>query len=172
MYKLIDPSDPISQREWAKQAVVRRVRSRPGTDKDGNASEDVLSDTIDVFATFTDSDGFFGLTSYLKYATSQLSASYGIVLKSRHLSPRKYEFPWRFIDDSNIEVDGFLKQTFGFELDQDKILDLLTGHTLYNDSNVVVRELVQNAIDAVRLQCGIDHSESDISGSIDIYWNT
>ena len=31
-------------------------------------------------------------------------------------------------------------------------MQLLVGHTLYNDSSVVVRELVQNGIDATRLQ--------------------
>ena len=38
-----------------------------------------------------------------------------------------------------------------FELDKDNILKLLIGHTLYSNSNVVLRELAQNAIDACRL---------------------
>jgi HSP90 family molecular chaperone len=33
------------------------------------------------------------------------------------------------------------------------------GHTLYNDSSVVVRELVQNAIDAVKLQKRYEHKK-------------
>ena len=38
-------------------------------------------------------------------------------------------------------------------------VQLLVGHTLYNDSSVVVRELVQNAIDAVKLQKRYEHKK-------------
>ena len=64
----------------------------------------------------------------------------------------QYDFPWKVIDDSNIEAQGFIRETFAFHLDQDRILELLTGHTLYNDTDVVIRELVQNSLDAVRLR--------------------
>ncbi len=46
-----------------------------------------------------------------------------------------------------------------FTIDQENILQLLVGHTLYNDSSVVVRELVQNAIDAVKLQKRYEHKK-------------
>ena len=160
LYRLINPTDPISQAEWAKQAAVKRVRAKIAVDREGNASTTLPSDTVEVFATFTDDSGFFGLTSYLRYAGDQISASYAVIQKSSRLTGRKYEFNWRYIDDTNVQVEGFVKKPFGFEIDQDKILDLLTGHTLYNDSNVVVRELVQNAIDAVRLQCNMSKLDS------------
>ena len=54
LYGLINPSDPISQLEWAKQNAVKRVRPAPGIDKDGNSSDKILSDTIQVFASFKD----------------------------------------------------------------------------------------------------------------------
>ena len=119
LYRLIDPNDPISQLEWAKQAAVKRVRPRVALDREGNASADVQSDTIEVFATFTNDNAFFGLTSYLRYAGDQIAASYVALQKSRRLSPRPYIFPWRYIDDTNVEVEGFVKQAFGFEIDQD-----------------------------------------------------
>jgi molecular chaperone HtpG len=75
-------------------------------------------------------------------------------------------FPWRNIDDSNVETEGFLREAFEFTIDQAKILDLLTGHTLYNDSQVVIRELVQNSLDAIRLQ---KHQDPDSpSGHVQI----
>ncbi len=38
LYRLINPTDPISQREWAKQNAVRRIRAKPGMDREGNVS--------------------------------------------------------------------------------------------------------------------------------------
>ena len=90
--------------------------------------------------------------------------------KSR--TSKKLSFPWRFIDDGHIKTEGFIPRKFGFELDQERILDLLTGHTLYNDSAVVLRELAQNSIDAVRLQAHEQQKDSHEVGKVDIRWNS
>ena len=82
-----------------------------------------------------------------------------------------YEFPWRYVDTSGITVEGFEPRKVAFDIDQHKILDLLTGHALYNDANVVVRELVQNALDAVRLQELIENRDG-FTGHVRINWNT
>lgn len=171
LYRLINPVDPISQSEWAKQNSVKRVRAKVAQDREGNASLDIQSDTIEVFATFIDQNGFFGLTSYLQYAEEQVSVTYNILQRSKQKIGRNYLFPWRYVDDNNIQVDGFVKKPFGFEIDQAKILDLLTGHTLYNNSNVVVRELIQNSIDAVRLQHASGPQDSRAKGKVDVTWD-
>ena len=46
-----------------------------------------------------------------------------------------------------------------FELDRGRLLDLLVGHTIYNEPTVAVRELLQNAIDAVRFQRHLDQKD-------------
>lgn len=173
-YRVINPTDPISQDEWAKQMAVTRVRSKYGFNKEGNQDETVPRDTIEVYAYFKKEDGFFGLTSYLAYAEEQLQKSYEWVLKSNKTKGAKHKFPWRYIDDTHIETEGFIKETFEFSFDQAKILDLLTGHTLYNDIKVVIRELIQNSIDAVRLQRLIDNniSSETSAGKVDVYWNS
>ena len=61
-FRLINPSDPVSQDEWAKQMAVKAVRSKIGVDRDGNLDESAPRDTIEVHAYFTKPDGFFGLT--------------------------------------------------------------------------------------------------------------
>lgn len=171
LYRIIDPKDPISQVEWQKQNAVRTIRAATGKDSDGNASELIQSDTIEVFATFENSDGFFGLTSYLTYVRKQLELCHEALNLSEKLLSKPLKFPWKKIDDSGVEAVGFLTQSFGFELDQHKILDLLTGHTLYNDSNVVIRELTQNALDAVRLQAYLS-GNIYYKGKISIVWNS
>ncbi|MFE4622511.1 MULTISPECIES: HD domain-containing protein [Streptomyces] len=168
-FRVFNPSDPISQNEWAKQAAVRAVVSLKGTDKDGIPSDSAPQDTIAVHATFTDENGFFGLTSYLKYAADQLRKSYDWVQRSNSNQGTKYYFPWRVIDTTRVEARGFLTEPFQFTIDQEKVLDLLTGHTLYNDTNVVLRELVQNSIDAVRVQHG---TKASSDGNVKICWNS
>ncbi|MGF6208813.1 HD domain-containing protein [Pseudomonas frederiksbergensis] len=172
LYQIISPTDPISQIEWQKQGAVRSIRPAPGRDREGKASGDVPSDTIEVHARFEKSDGFFGLTSYLAYARTQLTSCQEALKKSERSLVTPPLFPWKFIDDSSVEADGFLTEPFGFELDQQKILDLLTGHTLYNDTDVVIRELTQNALDAIRLQAKIDSVDSSGFGEIRITWNS
>lgn len=152
VFKVISPSNPISQREWAKQSAVRSVRSQPAKDKDGNIDVTLPRDTIEVHATFTDEEGFFGLTAFLDYAEQQLKQSNEWAVAANKTQGVQLEFPWRQIDQSFINTIGFEKDTLEFKIDTVKVLNLLTGHTLYNDTGVVLRELVQNAIDAVRLQ--------------------
>ena len=169
-FRVISPSDPISQREWAKQMAVKRVKPKKGTNKEGALDDEAPKDTIEVFAYFTSEEGFFGLSSYLTYAENQLAKSHDWIEKTRQENRAPHNFPWRWIDDSNVETEGFLRKTFDFEIDQTRILDLLTGHTLYNDSRVVLRELVQNSLDAIRLQEEID--DSFANGRIEISWNS
>lgn len=170
LYQVINPTDPLSQVEWRKQGAVRSVRPMPGFDRDGNASIDAQSNTIEVHAQFQHADGFFGLTSYLAYAERELLASHAAIAKSASKTTRPLKFPWRFIDQTNIEATGFLTESFGFTLDQQKILDLLTGHTLYNDTSVVLRELTQNALDAVRLQQTAETAATSYCPQIRIKW--
>jgi molecular chaperone HtpG len=160
-YRVLNPSDPTSQQEWAKQMAVTAVVSQPAVTEDGVVDTDAPRDTIEYHAHFTSEAGFFGLTHYLAYAEQQiqLSNTWAEESRTKHGVP-SYTFPWRYIDQSKIRTEGFLRKQFQFEIDQAKILDLLTGHTLYNDTNVVLRELTQNAIDAVRLQ----HSDSTGAG--------
>lgn len=78
------------------------------------------------------------------------------------------------MDDSKIETQGFEPRKLEFTADQASILQMLVGHTLYNDSSVVIRELVQNGIDAVKLQhCITNKLETvpdHVSGEVRIEW--
>lgn len=173
LFRTLNPADPISQREWAKQMAVRSVRSQTARNDEGNADPDLQRNTIEVHASFTDEDGFFGLTSYLEYAERQIRKSHGWILQAQSKHASTHEFPWTRIDRSYIETEGFLQQQLEFTIDQAKILNLLTGHTLYNDASVVIRELVQNAIDAVRLQYfGENETASRMNGKIIVEWDS
>ncbi|MFT3685879.1 MAG: ATP-binding protein [Phycisphaerales bacterium] len=174
LFRVIAPTDPISQEEWAKQHAVKRVRTKFAKNSEGAIDDSLPRDTIEVFAYFSNPNGFFGLTSYLKYAENQLKQSAAWAADSQKRHGSRFEFPWRQIDDTNIETDGFIKESFAFSIDQTKILDLLIGHTLYNDTDVVLREITQNAIDAVRLQRHIDAVDGKqvSSGKVQVVWDS
>jgi hypothetical protein len=79
----------------------------------------------------------------------------------------EFFFPWRRIDSSQVTANGFVSKQFRFELDRMKILNLLTGHTLYSNSEVVVREIIQNSLDAIRLQNEITGEIGEIAIHLD-----
>lgn len=55
-----------------------------------------------------------------------------------------------------IHPEGYKSGPFCLTMEQDRILELLVGRNLYSDPGVFVRELLQNAIDAVRTRVAQD----------------
>ncbi len=71
----------------------------------------------------------------------------------------RQEFPFpRAVCRGEIESDGYLGGDFSLTMDQEQILHLLMGENLYDDRDVFVRELLQNAIDATLLRGEMDAS--------------
>ena len=69
----------------------------------------------------------------------------------------------------NIKSEGYVSGQYRLSLNQDKILELFIGKDLYSDPSVFVRELIQNAIDAVRTREQLDKNlPSDWKGQINI----
>ena len=164
MYKTIDPGNPKSQEEWAKQAKVRAILTARS-----DQAPDGQHDTIEVQAVYDEASGFFGLDAYLQFARDQLKQSYEWSDLGKKKGS-KHDFPWRYINDDQVEARGFLPQRYEFSLDRRKILTLLTGHTLYNDSTVAIREIIQNAIDTVRFR---DHAHKDEPlGAVRVEWDS
>jgi len=166
LFHTINPTNPTSQQEWAKQRAVSAVRAQLGRDKDGLPDKTAPRNVVEVHALFTNENGFFGLTSYLRYVEEQLKKSFEWAQLAVKTQASRHEFPWRYIDSTRVEAQGFIPQPFEFTLDQAKILDLLIGHTLYNDTSVVLRELVQNALDAVRLQRHLEEEGGTKAGNL------
>lgn len=147
-FALISPTNPISHLHWMKEMGVRRVE---GEIIPPNNPEDREIRQVVVHGRYEEAEPFFALQNHLKYANSELARC---VRWSRDAkaSPQDYQFLWEKIDSSRVETHGFEREQFSFQIDREKILNLLIGHTLYNDTRVVLRELVQNSIDAVRLK--------------------
>lgn len=55
-----------------------------------------------------------------------------------------------------IKAEGYVSGQYRLTLDHSQIMELLIGNDLYSDPSVFVRELIQNAIDAVRTRQQLD----------------
>jgi hypothetical protein len=175
-YHLINPSDPISILEWQKQMGVKAVRPKRKKSSDSN-DRDLQPDTIEITAYFDKDEkveAYFGLTSYLSYVRNELKKNYDIAKKAAKTQGAiNYDYPWLYVDDDNVKAKDFEKKQLQFNLDQNSILQLLVGHTLYNDTSVVFRELIQNSLDAVSLQDFINKRSNIIPptpGMVTVKW--
>ncbi|MCH5286634.1 MAG: ATP-binding protein [Christensenellaceae bacterium] len=162
---IINPSNAKSIIEWQKQMAVKAVTAKKPRNADGNIDESLPKDTIEISAYFDKPDqaeAFFGLSSYIMYMRQEIQKNYDWVQSSiKKEGTLDYLYPWRKIDDEAIETLGFEPHQLQFTVDQSNILQMLVGHTLYNDSSVVIRELIQNGIDAIKLQyCIENHSDN------------
>ena len=84
---------------------------------------------------------------------------------------QNFPFP-RTILRNEIESDGYMSGDFCITMDQTKILELLTGENLYDNRDVFVRELLQNAIDATLLRGKMDADFIPEKSRIDFWeWN-
>jgi hypothetical protein len=135
--------------------------------------DDPETHVIVVDADFDGERGFFPLSEYIAWANGELDQSRRWIAKSENTADAgDYTFPWRRIE-GHILVEGKRPQPLKFVLDRDRLLNLLIGHTLYNDATVAVRELVQNAIDAVRFQRYLDRraERGHEEGQVLVQWD-
>lgn len=151
-FQIISPSNPTSQIEWAKQSRVTSISPKEKVNEEGIVLKGQQSDTLVVTGYFEDPKGFFPLMDYLVYARQQLIQSYKLNEEVKKKFSVSYDFPWKDIDDSKVDTKEYERHQLSFTIDQQKILDLLVGETLYNNITVSLREIAQNAIDAVKVK--------------------
>ena len=148
MYQSLGLSDPKAVSEWGKQIGTFAVgpKGRRLIEHDPDSAIIVIS------ADFYDESPLFSLQEYISYAHAQLQQSKRWIDKSQESEDASdFIFPWHSVK-GDIRLEGVPPFPLKFELDRGRLLDLLVGHTIYNEPTVAVRELLQNAIDAVRYQ--------------------
>lgn len=84
---------------------------------------------------------------------------------------KNFPFP-RAVSRKEIESVGYMSGDFCLTMNQEQIMNLLMGENLYENQDVFVRELLQNAIDATLLRGEMDSSFIPEQSHIDIWeWN-
>ncbi|MCI5143958.1 MAG: hypothetical protein D3923_00185 [Candidatus Electrothrix sp. AR3] len=174
MFRTLNISDLMGIDEWKKQmgtfSVGMKTRNFLPSDTD--------SHVIIISSDFEEERPFFVLTEYIAYADQQIAQNHRWASKSQdEPDAAHYSFPWHSVKP-DIRVEGNEPRPMRFELDRGRLLDLLVGHTIYNDPTVAIRELLQNAIDAVRYQHFLDNRDAGSNsqpvpmGRVTVKWDS
>jgi hypothetical protein len=174
MFKAIKFTDPKGVAEWERQRGTFSVAPKARIPR----PEDPDTTDIIIKADFAEEQPLFALQEYIVYANEQVQRSKRWVDKSQEGDGAGYSFPWRGVK-GDVRLEGVAPCPLKFELDRGRLLDLLVGHTLYDNPTVAVRELLQNAIDAVRYQHHLEKREAAAAnrspppiGSVRVSWNS
>ena len=129
----------ISAAEWSK--------NRAGVFSMGQ-------DTLFFNAEFSSLQQEKEVQTYLDYVQGELR---NCIHELHRHSQRWKELPLPYtVSTENAERRGYRSGNFRLTMNQDQVIRLLTGKNLYTDAGVFVRELLQNAIDAVLYRATID----------------
>lgn len=140
----------ISTVEWIKN----------GTGKFRLQGKDLL-----YSAKITDPGIDHDIREYLDWVDDELSMC-GRYLRRHNGRWSTFELPEEVGWDA--EPRGYETGDFRLTMDQDRVLELLSGESLYGSPDVFVRELLQNAIDAVHARVQLDPTFSASDGRVDV----
>ena len=148
--------------ETAEQKLSREEWKKNRSGWFGEIREGIIPYT----ARFADPQTEHEVMGYLAWLRSEL------ILCNEFLSRfskrwQGLELPYRVVE--NVERVGYEAGDFHLTMDQDRILELLTGENLYSDPGVFVRELLQNAIDAVLTRRRLDPGFGEKGGKIVVH---
>lgn len=108
---------------------------------------------------------------FLDWIDSELNTCARLQQKCHDNWQRTFPFP-RSVDREEVESEGYVSGDFQMTMDQARIMELMTGEELYDNNDVFVRELLQNAIDATLLRLEMDRDFAEEEARIDLWeWN-
>lgn len=108
---------------------------------------------------------------FLDWIDSELNTCARLQQKCHDNWQRTFPFP-RSVDRKEVESEGYVSGDFQMTMDQARIMELMTGEELYDNNDVFVRELLQNAIDATLLRLEMDRDFAEEEARIDLWeWN-
>lgn len=152
-------SEQFSEKEWDKHLSSSGFRFESAEDRSYPYPLDYTAECHSIKIEQK-------IKSYLDWVDQELIDCSRIL---RRFAGRWNDFILPAKVERNILSEGYLSGQYHITLDQDQVMELFVGENLYSDPAVFVRELIQNAIDAVRTRKQLDHSlPSDWTGQINI----
>ncbi len=141
-----DPAALVSREEWRKHMASQGFDFQ-------HVPERAYPYELDYNATSRSMQIEQAINAYLDWVDRELSECGKLLARfagewQRFVLPAKIK--------RQIRPEGYMSGQYRLTLDQDRILELLVGRDLYSDPAVFVRELIQNAIDAVRTRQQLD----------------
>lgn len=130
-----------SRAEWDKHQASAGFRYPPSPS----------ADDLPYKARCTNPGIEHAVRDFLDWVDEELASCAKLQKHCRAGWQREFPFP-RAVRRKEIESDGYMSGDFCLTMDQEQILKLLTGENLYDSTDVFIRELLQNAIDATLLR--------------------
>ncbi|MFC1759675.1 ATP-binding protein, partial [Planctomycetota bacterium] len=138
LWKFINPRDPFSAMEWKKHEALSpvKVEQSPG----GNRVVLVHGSTDDYRVEAN-------LEDMRRWCEKQFNDNRGLFVElGDRFDPALSWVEWK------VEAIGFTPAHVRFDFDRDRTFDLIAAEIYENDPFVFLRELTQNAIDAILLR--------------------
>ncbi|MEQ3531861.1 hypothetical protein [Pseudoalteromonas sp. XMcav11-Q] len=124
---------------------------------------------IDVFANCETYEGYNATASWFQYLKEEISKQ---MMNWDEIVPNKKMGLLPTVGNLDIKLKDYEildgNHVPRFEVDSEKMLDLMQGAGLYKDSFQSIRELLQNAVDATLLRIWCENSLSQQSNTIDL----
>jgi Molecular chaperone, HSP90 family len=136
------PGFEISLREWNKHLAIHTVSI--------NAHEIVVSG--DSHHPTTE----HSINEFCRIIESEIRETQTIIRQNSTEINNKYQLCLPFIVRPDIRSINYVYKDYSIKLNESAIVNLLMGENLYIDSQVALRELIQNSIDACKLRLEID----------------
>lgn len=150
VYEFVNPKDPISIIEWQKhRSVIGHSISHDKILFEAECSNAEVERAFKEFMSWIELE---------RFETMNLLSNY-----SDDISKRYFLNLNEVIAKDRIRSDGsYISNDLKFQIDYQRVMDLLMGQKLYKNPTLALRELLQNSIDAIKIrtQLYLDKSES------------
>lgn len=118
-------------------------------------------------ATCEDPTAHHKVNEYIDWVEYELGVCNAELAKYSSKWENRLALPYKV--ERHIHANGFEVGDFSFHVDKGRIIELLKGNNIYNNKGVFIRELIQNALDAVRTRRQIEKNSFDWKPEINIY---
>ena len=147
-------------------AAEARSAVEYGNNQAGTFDETITNGVISYYAEYNAPQQEQNVQGYLDWVCREMKhCAEELARTGSHW--RGLSLPYR-INTDGVVRNGYAARKFSMTMDQDRIMEMLTGEKLYADAGVFVRELLQNSIDAVLLRAKQDPGFSLEDGLIQI----
>ncbi|WP_245890290.1 HD domain-containing protein [Rummeliibacillus pycnus] len=150
LYNHLDIQNPISIQEWSKH---RSIHSWSISEEQimfaAECEHPVIEKTIKEFCKYIEEELY-----KCKIVLNGMQDRIRDNLKIIYNLPLPYKVDTTEVS-AKVDYDGnpiYMYKDLNFNLDQEEIIKLLMGTSLYGNNSVVIRELIQNAIDACKVR--------------------
>ncbi len=149
------PGFEISLREWSKHLAIHTIS--------------IANDEIVISGDSTHPTIEHSIKEFCKIIESEVRETQAVLKQNSPEILSNYKLNLPFIVRPSIRSLGYIYKEYSIKLNETAIINLLMGESLYINTFVSLRELLQNAIDACNLRAKLEKDNYDPIIRVSIY---